>query len=449
MMRLTLALHVWALAAFSSPAALGFDSREYIERAVALIDAGRHELARVYLEPALIDFRLEPGERSRAYYLRGYSFFDQGMYVSARKDYNRALEFHPGNPVVLTAIAQLYLEGLGVEPDPKLGVAFLEQAVGADHPPASLRLGVAHLRGMGVEQDVDAAREWLTRAADAGLAPAMVYLGQSYRTPFADPPDPEAAREWFRKAAEAGAADAMAYLGFMAEAGEGRVENDPEAARGYFERAAEAGSAVAQAKMAHIYLTGDGVEADPHRALELFRQAADQGHPSAFMGLAYLYDSGTGVEPDPDQARTWYERAAEAGMVEAQLRMAYLGLTRGDLAGHQQAERWLARAAARNSVQALNDYAWLLATSPHGELRNGSQAVTLALQAVRRDRSPAYLDTLAAAYAEAGKFGQAVETQREALALAENGPAQPGKAQLIAELRTHLEAFEAGRPWRE
>ena len=57
---------------------------------------------------------------------------------------------------------------------------------------------------------------------------------------------------------------------------------------------------------------------------------------------------------------------------------------------------------------------------------------------------PAYLDTLAAAYAETGKFQQAVETQREALALVPEG-----NADLAAELETHLAAFEAGKPWRE
>jgi len=118
-----------------------------------------------------------------------------------------------------------------------------------------------------------------------------------------------------------------------------------------------------------------------------------------------------------------------------------------DLAGARRASDWLARAAAQNSPQALNDYAWLLSTSPFDEVRNGQQAVTLAMQAVQRNRSPSYLDTLAAAYAETGKFDRAVETQREALALARQ-QSEPD-AEVEQELETHLEAFEAGRPWRE
>ncbi|MEQ8861759.1 MAG: tetratricopeptide repeat protein [Pseudomonadales bacterium] len=443
-MRLTHSFTIWALLAISTPAfAAAIDSRAYVERAGELIQAGRHALARSYLEPALIDFRLNAGERSKAYYLRGYSFYDQGMYVSALKDYNRALEFFPGNPVVLTAVAQLHLEGLGVDQNPLLGAAFLEQAAGAGHAPAAMRLGAAYLSGRGVDRDVPTARRWLTQAAQAGLAPAMVFLAQSYRAPFAEPPQPDEARAWYQKAHEAGARDALAYLGFMTETGEGGAA-DPEAARALFTEAAAAGSAVAQAKLGHLYLTGEGVGTDPERAHALFLEAAEQGHPTALMGLAYLYDSGTGVKADRGEALRWYEKAALAGVLDAQLRLAYQALAEDNLDGARRAEGWLARAAAQNSPRAINDYAWLLATSPFDEVRNGPQAVTLAMQAVGRERSPSYLDTLAAAYAETGKFDRAVATQREALKMAD-----PENAELVGELRAHLDAFEAGKPWRE
>lgn len=434
---------VWAVAAIASPAALAFDSREYIERAVEHIEEGRHELARTYLDPALIDFRLTAGERSRAYYLRGYSYFAERMYVSASKDYNRALEFHPGNAAALSAVAQLHLEGLGVEPNPLLAVMLLEQAADGGHPPAMLRLGVAHLRGLGATRNLEAAREWLSAAAEAGETRGLLYLAQTYRAPLAAEPDPQLARSMYMQAHEAGEADALAHLGFMAESGEG-AEADAAAANRYFHQAAEAGSAIAQAKLGHAYLTGSGLEPDADKALTLFRGAADRGHPTGYMGLAYFYDSGTVVERDEEQALHWYQRAAEAGMPDAQIRLAYASLREGDLAGQHQASTWLARAAAQNSVQALNDYAWLLATSPFDSVRNGQQAVTLALQAVSQRRIPAYLDTLAAAYAETGKFQQAVETQREALALVPEN-----QEELVAELETHLQAFESGEPWRE
>lgn len=443
-MRLTLFLIMWALTAVSSTAwALKIDSPAYLEQAGELLKAGRHGLARAYLEPALIDFRLTPGQRSQAYYLRGYSFYAQGMYVSANKDYSRALEFYPGNPAALSAMAHLHAEGLGVERDPRLAAAFFEQAAETGHPPALLNLGIAYLRGRGVEQNLDNARRLLADAAETGLGPAMIHLAQSYRAPLADSPQPARAREWYRKAADAGVPDAFAYLGFMAEAGEGGTA-DPDAARKYFQQAADAGSAVAQAKLGHMLLTGDGAAPDAERARVLFEQAADQDHPTGYMGLAYLYETGTAVAADRDRALAWYEKAADAGVVDAQIRMAYTALGEGHLEAQQRAGEWLARAAAQDSPQALNDYAWLLATSPFDQVRNGQQAVTLALQAVSRNRSPGYLDTLAAAYAETGKFDRAVATQREALALVPEG-----EVALAEELESHLDAFESGDPWRE
>lgn len=426
------------------PTAVALEPRANVERAVELIDAGRYALARSYLEPALIDYRLGPGERSRAYYLRGFSFFAQGMHVSASKDYNRALEFHPRNPVVLTALAQMHLEGRGVDANPPMAVALLREAVeAADHAPAKLWLGIAYLRGLGVESSLSDARRWLESAAGDGEARAMLHLAQSYRAPEAQQPDPDTARQWYERAREAGVSEALVYLGYMAEAGEGG-EPDPDAARGYFAQAAEAGVPVAQAKLAHIYLTGQGVEPDPARARALFRRAAEGGHAAGYMGLAYLYETGTGVARDEARALDWYERAAEAGLVDAQIRMAYAGLRQGGLEGQQRARSWLAQAAARNSPQALNDYAWLLATSRHPAVRDGQQALTLAQQAVSRSRTPGYLDTLAAAYAETGKFARAVATQQAALAMVPEG-----EAELTRELEAHLRAFEAGEPWRE
>jgi len=443
-MRTLCYLALVAVALFCASAhAAKLDSRANIERAVELVEAGQLALARVYLEPALIDPRLSPAERSRAYYIRGYSFFAQGLYASAAKDYHHALEFNPGNPVVLAAVAQLHLEGLGVDRSPALAVDLFRQAADAGLPEGELRMGYLYLQGMGVEQDLDEARRWFGKAAESGSALAMLQMAQTWRQPWTDEPDPEQALAWLERAHAAGAVDALAYAGFMFE-GDELGEPDIEVARERFEAAATAGSALARAKLAHLYLTGEGVAVDLERALALFTQAAEQGHPAGYMGLAYLYESGTGVAEDTEAALDWYTQAAEVGVVDAQLRLAYAALRRGGLDGQRMALDWLARAAAQNSPRAMNDYAWLLATSEYAELRDGTRALSLARRAVARDRNPSFLDTLAAAYAEAGQFEQAITLQREALA------AVPEDAtQLAAELAAHLEAFESGRPWRE
>ena len=59
-------------------------------------------------------------------------------------------------------------------------------------------------------------------------------------------------------------------------------------------------------------------------------------------------------------------------------------------------------------------------------------------------KEPAILDALAAAYAEAGRFTDAVQTARRALDLA----VQSNEPQLAGALRGRLALYEAGKPFR-
>ncbi len=67
-----------------------------------------------------------------------------------------------------------------------------------------------------------------------------------------------------------------------------------------------------------------------------------------------------------------------------------------------------------------NGRAWLLATCPEASIRNGRQAIEDAQRASELSawKDPNILDTLAAAYAEAGDFAKAVEWQNKAVDLA-------------------------------
>jgi tetratricopeptide (TPR) repeat protein len=74
-------------------------------------------------------------------------------------------------------------------------------------------------------------------------------------------------------------------------------------------------------------------------------------------------------------------------------------------------------ANAPDSPRMLDELAWLLATYPDSKSRDGSEAVRVAERAcaLTERRIPALLDTLAAAYAEAGDFPLATSTAEEAL----------------------------------
>ena len=92
--------------------------------------------------------------------------------------------------------------------------------------------------------------------------------------------------------------------------------------------------------------------------------------------------------------------------------------------------------------------AWLLATSPEAALRDGNRAVALSEQAsalAAGIESPQLLDALAAAYAEAGRFSEAIETANRAL----NLPATKNNQPLAKAIQSRLRLYEARTPYHE
>lgn len=95
-------------------------------------------------------------------------------------------------------------------------------------------------------------------------------------------------------------------------------------------------------------------------------------------------------------------------------------------------------------TMAKNNLAWMLATCPDATLRDGKRAVELAKQAVRltNREDPSVLDTLAAAYAEAGRYPEAIETARRAIDIA--------KSEAVAkDIRDRLKLYQASIPYHE
>jgi tetratricopeptide (TPR) repeat protein len=92
-----------------------------------------------------------------------------------------------------------------------------------------------------------------------------------------------------------------------------------------------------------------------------------------------------------------------------------------------------------------NDLAWFRATCPDAAFRNGAQAVAHGRRACELSgwSTPGFLNTLAAAYAEAGKFDEAVHWSKKAV----ERPEQLKPAQL-EEFTAHLRLYEQGQPFR-
>jgi tetratricopeptide (TPR) repeat protein len=127
----------------------------------------------------------------------------------------------------------------------------------------------------------------------------------------------------------------------------------------------------------------------------------------------------------------------------------HLGMTLGQLGRTREAMAQYREALRLNPnlAGALNNLAWVLAASPDAELRNGAEAVRLAERACELTHygEPLFIGTLAAAYAEAGRFPEAVTTAEKAEQIATIA----GSKTLAEKNRQLLELYRAGKPYHE
>ena len=114
---------------------------------------------------------------------------------------------------------------------------------------------------------------------------------------------------------------------------------------------------------------------------------------------------------------------------------------------YQEAVRDLQTAAqmkTKRPERVLNSLAWLRATCPQAEIRNGSEAVELALKGcdLSEWKDWRMIDTLAAAYAERGDFDQAIKYQNQVLQISKS-------SKDYAKIKQHLALYERHTPCRE
>jgi tetratricopeptide (TPR) repeat protein len=146
------------------------------------------------------------------------------------------------------------------------------------------------------------------------------------------------------------------------------------------------------------------------------------------------------------EAQAELERALQLRPDDADARYAY-GLVMAALDYEIAATGQLREAnrLRRDWFDALRSLAWLLATSPEPKVRDGAQAVIVAERANQLSgyENPVALDTLAAAYAEAGRFDSAVATETRAVDIARTS----GQTALANRFVGRLELYRAGKPY--
>jgi spermidine synthase len=128
---------------------------------------------------------------------------------------------------------------------------------------------------------------------------------------------------------------------------------------------------------------------------------------------------------------------------------ANIGLAYAQLENYGPAIQNLTKAVELkpNRTDILNALAWILATIGEVSIRDANKAVEYAQRAceLTKYKEPALLDTLAAAYAAAGRFNDAVTTAQRAIDEAKARVQE----NLVGEIQSRLELYRAGQPYRQ
>jgi tetratricopeptide (TPR) repeat protein len=218
----------------------------------------------------------------------------------------------------------------------------------------------------------------------------------------------------------------------------------------------DAGEAIAQYQEA-LRIDPSSTTIRVHYGMDLFRlrrveEAADQfrqalridpDDANAHVCLGNVLLS----QGQPEQAIGEYSTALRIdpaeGLAAANLGHALLVLLQQGRAGEAIADGEKALALQPGDSGIQNALAWLLATAPQAALRDGARAVQLATQAAGSSggKDPVTLRTLAAAYAEAGQFSDAIRSAQSALQLARG----QSNNNLVNALSRELELYSAGR----
>ena len=100
-----------------------------------------------------------------------------------------------------------------------------------------------------------------------------------------------------------------------------------------------------------------------------------------------------------------------------------------------------------DNMNAQANLAWVLATSPDSSLRDGAEAIELANKVLEHagHANVIVLRTLAASYAESGRFSEAIETAQQALQLA----IAQGNTALTEDLQLNIANYRRNLPLRD
>jgi TPR repeat protein/serine/threonine protein kinase len=362
--------------------------------------------------------------------------------VEAAKWYRKAAE--QGESQAQNSLGWLYKSGSGVETNLAEAVKWFRKSADLGNADGQNSLADMYWAGSGVTQNFAEAVKWYRKSADQGNAAGQVNLGFCNQTGSGVPKDAGEAVKWYRKSAEQGDADGQDHLGCCYENGIGVATNAIEAVK-WYRKSAEQGNADGQFRLGYCYENGIGAATNAMEAVKWFQKSADQGNANCQDHLGYCYENGIGAATNAMEAVKWFQKSADQGNANGQDHLGYCyenGI--GVATNATEAVKWYGKAAEQDNLYALSSLAWLLATSKDSKLRDGPSALTFSEKAAalsnRQDSD--VLDTLAAAYAETGRFAEAVSAEKEALSIVKDEKSKE-------EFASRLKLYQSNTPYRQ
>jgi tetratricopeptide (TPR) repeat protein len=363
----------------------------------------------------------------------GSDLLERGQVEEAIAHFQRALESHPGYAEAHNNLGNaLFRKGQVDE-----AIAHFQQAVHLDP-----KLGNAHSNlGTALLQKGQVGEAIVHFEAALAISPHISEIHNNLGNALRQSGRLDEAAVHYQAAVELQPANATAWHNLGTTMG---VQGKTSAAISSFQRALTLQPDLAEAhhELAKVLLqAGQFGEAVAHfrRALELRPDLAE-----ACYELGDVLDENGQV----DEAIALLQRAVQIAprFAAAQNNLGNALLRKGrveEALAHYQA----AIEAQPSNAYLFNNLAWALATCPQASARNGARAVELAQQAERLSGSKdaRILVTLAAAYAEAGRFAEAVKAAERALELS-NAQTNSAYAEL---LREHIRLYQSGSPFRD
>ncbi|MBR5033218.1 MAG: SEL1-like repeat protein [Treponema sp.] len=204
-------------------------------------------------------------------------------------------------------LANIYIQGHGVDIDYDRGLPYLEKSVNLGHPYSINLLGTLYSEGRGVKKDLEQAFISFSIAAENGEPYAFLNLAECY------------------------------------ELGEGTEKNIDEALNCYYylidnaydedikkeafhalEKYQTNPKAIYYLSKQYNGLAINNSVPNPEKGAQLILKAAELGYTDAQYEIGKLYEVGLGVEKNADKAKEWIERAAKQGSEGAIYTLQYM-----------------------------------------------------------------------------------------------------------------------------